>query len=388
MAFAYENMLKKAVEILFDSPASMAMKRVETVLNLSLDFFQVDRMTLCRLNDDRNVDDAIVVSNPGIPLFSTDFRNYINGYIDRLRDGVVVFQDDGVDNLMNKDEQHATRMDGVLAHLLIPLKSQGTVWGALSVSRFKQHDGWDSQIIERLKMFASMCGMAYQRHIAWRDMMVLNTELLELSQNMMTTVENERSELARELHDNFSQRMAIVSVKAQGLKLKLPEGSARDDAISIHHSVRDLASDIQALSRSLHPQIIEDLGLAAAVKAECRRVAELRNTEVQVVVNEIGEPDITISLQLYRSLQEVLLNSIKHSEAENIFVMLSYEDNRLTLRIIDDGIGFDVAEAHRKGSVGLVSIRERARKIKGKADIISAVGDGTEVVIKGPKEVL
>ncbi|HSW24749.1 MAG TPA: ATP-binding protein, partial [Burkholderiaceae bacterium] len=136
-----------------------------------------------------------------------------------------------------------------------------------------------------------------------------------------------------------------------------------------------------ALSYRLHPSVLDDLGLVEALRAECDRVA--RQGDLRVEVDARGVPETVpseTSLCLFRVAQEALSNAARHGRASAVTVLLSPRDRGLQLAVSDNGKGFDPAHSRERASLGLASMRERVRLLRGQLDIESRLGRGTTVV--------
>ncbi len=211
-------------------------------------------------------------------------------------------------------------------------------------------------------------------------------ELEGLSRRLLTLQEDERRRIARELHDDYGQRMAA-------LLFELSAAAERSDAApdlrdAIHKAgerLGDVAKDLQQLSRSLHSAVLEKIGLEAAIRADCSALRERIGWEVDFRSSDVPKrmPE-TLSLAAYRVFQEALQNALKHSQTSRLGVSLAVEDGNLVLRVSDYGHGFDSEAANRAGSLGLVSMRERLRMVGGAFSIQSEIGKGTQVEAKLP----
>jgi signal transduction histidine kinase len=198
-----------------------------------------------------------------------------------------------------------------------------------------------------------------------------------LGGRLITAHEDERRRLARELHDDVTQRLAGLAIEAARAESRSVDGGA---AQSIREGLVKLSEDVHSLSYRLHPSVIEDLGLVEALRAECDRVA--RNEPVHVDLNSRDIPrqlPPDTALCLFRVAQEALRNVSKHAEASKVAVSLQRLDGGLVLWVHDDGIGFDDSAEDRRPSLGLSSMRERVRLLGGKLDIESSPGRGTSV---------
>lgn len=206
-------------------------------------------------------------------------------------------------------------------------------------------------------------------------------EAQHLGGRILTAQEDERRRLAREMHDDVTQRLAALAIDAANA-----HASARHSAVggaidAIRQRLVKLGEDVHALSYRLHPSMIDDLGLVAALRAECNRVA--RSEPVQVDFDSRSIPrnlPSDIGTCLYRVAQEALRNVVRHAKASNVEVFLQAKDGGVTLSVRDDGAGFSESESAARSSLGLISMRERVRLVGGKLDIVSRPSQGTSIV--------
>lgn len=212
-------------------------------------------------------------------------------------------------------------------------------------------------------------------------------ELQILTGRLILSQEDERRRVARELHDDLSQRLAVLAIEAGKMEAAVQDGpdSIRNPLINIRDKTIQIAADVQNISRRLHPSILEDLGLSRAVEAECQQFAAWEgiemNTPVQALPKDLPKD---IALSIYRTVQESLINIAKHACAQRVTVSLSANETGLHLVVEDDGIGFDTAEPRDKIGLGLLSIRERVRLVHGTYRISSEPGKGTTVKVTVP----
>ena len=204
-------------------------------------------------------------------------------------------------------------------------------------------------------------------------------QLHELTARLFSAQEDERRRLARELHDSFNQQMAAMSIQLGSLRQrhsKLP-AEVQQELSSIKDAVVELSNDIRRVSHELHPAALEQLGLESALRAHCVRVAEQDGVDVAFSCEELPRglvPEVAVCM--FRVAQEALRNVVRHSGSPRAQVSLELADNGIELRVADDGKGFDVDEARRQGSVGLVSMEERVRPLGGQLTLQAGDGDG------------
>jgi signal transduction histidine kinase len=207
-------------------------------------------------------------------------------------------------------------------------------------------------------------------------------QIQHLAGRLLTAQEDERRRLARELHDDLAQRMAVVAIEAGQLAQQagiVPE-PVRDGLSRIHGRIVDLSEDLYGISRRLHPSILQDLGLVDAIQSECASFSEREAIRIKFTANgEIPALPFDVALCLYRVLQEGLRNVAKHSQARDGRVKLDSSNGLVVLMIEDSGIGFDPCVTKGVAGLGLVSMKERVRLIRGEFSVQSRPGGGTVI---------
>lgn len=211
-----------------------------------------------------------------------------------------------------------------------------------------------------------------------RELRILTARLLEAQ-------EAERRRLARELHDDVNQRLALLSIDMDLLAAASPE-SSEDFARRVSElsaRVKELSSSVHGLSHQLHPSKLEQLGLVVVIRGLCKELSQCHGLEVTFThYPEPGAiPDET-ALCLYRIVQEGLRNVVKHSRSRCAAVELTGSADTVRMRITDEGAGFDPATLN--GGLGLVSMRERLHLIGGEIAIDSRPGGGTRIDVRIP----
>jgi PAS domain S-box-containing protein len=212
-------------------------------------------------------------------------------------------------------------------------------------------------------------------------------ELQALTAKLISAQETSSKHLARELHDVFSQKLAVLGLEITALEQRPPESAeARGNRLrQIAEQIGALAKDIHQVSRQLHPAILDDLGLAAALKSECLAFSEQQGVPAEFTAQNVEEPlDEDIALCLYRVAQESLRNIGKHAASAAVSVGLTGSRGEIALVIEDVGDGFELDAVRGKGGLGLVSMEERVRLVHGKLTVTSKLGEGTKVEVRVP----
>ena len=219
----------------------------------------------------------------------------------------------------------------------------------------------------------------------------IEASLEELSGRLINAQEEERARIARELHDDFSQRLALQAIGLGQLLTKFSESESeeRNKVDELLKSNRDLSSDMHALAHQLHSSRLEHVGLGSALKGLCEQYSSQYKIRVEFTSREVPFAiSKDVALCLFRVAQEALNNVVKHSNAKEARVELLGVDNQIRLRILDRGSGFDPAIRSLDTGIGLVSMRERLRLVGGTLSVRSAPARGTEIVAQTPMSVL
>jgi len=203
-----------------------------------------------------------------------------------------------------------------------------------------------------------------------------------LAGKLLSVQEEERRLLAREMHDDITQRLALLAIETGTLEQQLESSSEpiRDKLGHIKEQIVKLSTDVHDISRQLHPAIIDDLGLVDAIKSECVNFSKREG--ISIKYEPINVPDVIpkdVSLCIYRIMQESLRNVAKHTDVTKAEVLLTGTDDSLYLYVKDHGTGFDPDSVHGKGGLGLASMEERVRLIQGELSIESQPGRGTVI---------
>jgi signal transduction histidine kinase len=211
-------------------------------------------------------------------------------------------------------------------------------------------------------------------------------QLQKLTGNLLTVQESENRELARELHDVFSQELAGLTLEVADLRASVKKPAAITGRLTtLGKKIARLADEMHRTSRQLHPTIIQELGLEAALREECDRFSNQLGVPIGFTSEQVPAPlPNEVSLCLYRVAQESLHNIAKHAKATEINVQLRGRPGGVGLQIEDKGDGFDVKEARKSGGLGLISMEERVRLVNGNFDIQSQPGVGTIVEVFVP----
>jgi len=220
-----------------------------------------------------------------------------------------------------------------------------------------------------------------------RELEQANEQLKQYGQRITQVQEEERRRIAYELHDDTAQYLSILKMQLDAL---LQSGEIQSPQVleKIKYLVKDADrafNDVRRYSHELRPGVLDHLGLQAALEQIADDHNKLEQIEVELKV-EGNEPDLPddIKLGLFRIAQEAINNVRKHAGKSKVIIDLKYTETQIRMAISDNGPGFDMQEATakigKKGNMGLMSMRERAKLIGARLSIKSAPGKGTKVI--------
>jgi len=209
---------------------------------------------------------------------------------------------------------------------------------------------------------------------------VAEHEVRALSRRLLTAFEDERRWLARELHDDLAQRLARLAIDAARLERGDSTMPGGVNLGAMRAEIVSMSSDVHALSRRLHPSLLDNLGLEEALRAEAERFSDAESIAVGLRLEELQKkPSPDAALCLYRVAQEALRNVARHARADRVEISLRTTNGGCELEVRDNGVGFDPVKPRSGPSLGLASMRERAHLVGGRLAIRSVPQHGTAV---------
>lgn len=247
----------------------------------------------------------------------------------------------------------------------VPLMVRGQVLGMLSLAHREvgYYEEKDAQLVQA---FANQAAIA-----------IHNAELYRQAQT--TAVADERSRIARELHDSVTQALYGVTLYADATRLALEAGEidiVAENLKELRAMAREAMLDMRLLIFELRPTIVEEEGLVTALQTRLEAVEARSGVHADLQVRGERRLSLALETELYRIAQEALTNVVKHARANEVTITLDFGETQTRLEIEDDGVGFDTA-AGQSGGMGLQGIQERVEKIGGNLLVQSALGQGT-----------
>ena len=211
--------------------------------------------------------------------------------------------------------------------------------------------------------------------------------LIDLSGRLISAQEDERARIARELHDDFSQRLALLAMQLGQVSESIPSSNKAADK-KLHtmwEGISELSADMHRLSHQLHSSKLHHVGLMAAARSLCDEIGQQHHIQIEFVERDVPEEiPQDVELCFFRIVQEALNNIVKHSGAKQAHVQFVGTTSHIRLRIVDSGVGFDPHAKSGRGGLGLASMRERLRLLGGSLALHSRHMEGTEILVEVP----
>ena len=211
-------------------------------------------------------------------------------------------------------------------------------------------------------------------------------EISALNERLMKAQEEERIRIAGELHDGVLQRITSLTLELATATLELPPDSQpKAEVREVEKKLIEVGTEIRQLSHELHPAVLQEAGLPAALSSYCEEFSRLRGIPIAYQADEsVEELSPGAALCIYRIAQEALGNVAKHAKAKQVEVRLTRSDGRVCLVVADDGVGFNPDGSGKSGGLGLINMRERVRQLNGTFEFDSKPGRGTTVKAEVP----
>ncbi len=215
----------------------------------------------------------------------------------------------------------------------------------------------------------------------------MSRELHDTATKLIGAQEEERRTIARELHDEVGQVLTAIKVELAVAQRSIAAGASAEALGEAQHITDGALQTVRNLAQLLHPAVLDDLGLPAAIDTSLRGLA--RRHALRAELHQTGMTERLpreVELAAYRIVQEAITNVVKHAQARECHVHLTHLPDRLLVEVEDDGIGFrgDTETVSSDRGLGLVSVRERAARLGGTFNILSAPGQGTRLVVSLP----
>ncbi|GAB4548498.1 MAG: hypothetical protein Kow0063_43450 [Anaerolineae bacterium] len=306
-----------------------------------------------------------------------------------LEAGQPYISDDPVSSLSHSIPEHLLRWIrdtlGMRGMTAMPFVVEGRLLGLmliLSPRRLAQED------LEPLTIFANQAAIVLDRIRLFEEVRAGREQLRELADYLQNAREEERTLIAREIHDEFGQALTALKIDLAWVRSRLPEGQTalKEKTTSMLGLIDDAIHLVRRIATELRPGLLDDLGLTAAIEWQAGEFAERTGIDCEL---HLGDHEIVhdqnLATTLFRILQEALTNVARHAKADRVRIDLIEEPDAVTLIVHDDGVGITQEQVANRASLGLVGIRERVRFWDGQVTFEGAPGQGTTVTVRMPK---
>ena len=285
----------------------------------------------------------------------------------------------------DSEQQDISGMEWVHSFAAAPLLHHDKLLGIIlllsdQTNYFTPLDG------DALQTFANQAALAIQNARLFEQVQENRNQLVSLSHRLVEVQENERQQIARELHDEAGQALTSLKVALRLLELQSGDPSkVQEIVVQVRQQLDALMYELHRLAANLRPAILDQFGLIPAIQQHLESVNEIYGLKVHFA--DIGIENRlphNLEINLYRMVQEALTNVIRHSQATQVDILLELHSNRLILIIEDNGVGFDPTIEQKGGGLGLFGMLERTEMLGGHLVIESKPGKGTTLYIEIP----
>ena len=280
-----------------------------------------------------------------------------------------------------------------LSLIAIPLMLRDKILGVILLEHYKkEHTPFNEADLGQLEALGHFISLMIDDKRLYLELKHTKRSYRELLGKLIARSEEERKQIAREIHDEVNQLLLSVKLNLESIESTLPPDSSKAlDRLELSRSqINQVLNDLHELSLNLRPPVLDDLGLSQALEWYVHRLSKEAGLPVKLEVVGLSQrrPAPIIEIELFRIAQEALSNVIKHGQATSASVKLSFGKSRLVLVVKDNGTGFNsdaiFSMSGEKQNLGLLGIMERAERCGGNLKIDSALGRGTRLRVEIP----
>jgi signal transduction histidine kinase len=275
--------------------------------------------------------------------------------------------------------------------ICVPFIARDKVIGSLQLEHWKDQRTFTVEDLNLLMRLADLIAIAVDNGVLWRELGAKEDRHRVLVGQLIHAQEAERKRIARELHDDASQALTTVSIGLSGLDRNVPATlpDLHTKISGLRDAVKDIMGRMRDLTFAIRPSMLDDLGLAAALKWYASRFSGLGTPNIELSLDDCGRClDPLVATVLFRVAQEALNNAVNYSQAAEINVVLRISNDSVMLRIEDNGVGFPAEKLMKdpSKSIGLNGMTERVALFNGSLKIRSSPGKGTTIRARIPLE--
>lgn len=349
--------------------------RLKSLVDVSIDLLQADNSTLLVWNEDQTVFNILFArgfNTSEVHNLSID-ENDVNIW-DQVRYGdLVIIQDLEKFVCDNKESNGLLKQflsEGILSSIFLPIKFSNKLFGLFNVNYYQARSIGDSQI----RVFKALT-----QHSA---ISIQNAQLFEQLREL--AIDEERSRLARDLHDSAKQKAfaALAQLGAAGGMLERDLAASKEHILEAEDLVYEVLQELIILIQEMYPVALQEKGLANSVREFAYEWENQWDIEVELTIQNESQLSLEIEQSVYRVIQEAFANVARHSQADHVTLEMTYDVEFIQILIHDDGIGFNI-DAQPTG-IGLRSMKERIDLINGEIKIDSGADRGTTIRVIAP----
>ena len=276
----------------------------------------------------------------------------------------------------------------IRSHLNLPIRLRDRVLGTLRLDGSTPGE-FTLEDVDRLEPLANAAAIALENARLFEAERTTHEQLRNLADHLQAVREEERTHIAREIHDEFGQALTALKMDLAWITSKLPQEGVvlRDKANSMSQLIDTTIQMVRRIATELRPGLLDDLGLTAAIEWQTQEFAERTGLKCDL---QLGDEDIILERDLatavFRIFQETLTNIARHAKATRVWVTLADKPDELVLIVRDNGQGITEAQVSRSTSLGLIGMRERVRTWNGKIKFQGIPGQGTSVTVHMPRD--
>ncbi|MBE8565251.1 MULTISPECIES: GAF domain-containing sensor histidine kinase [Vibrio] len=350
---------------LLNSPTAQMEETIIETLHECRIALKVDRISCLPIEQTRIHDWRFYeAAGEGVPRVKSQLpASLVLEYRRHIQAGVVVSSDESPELL---ELASHLQDEKPLRHILVPISAMGKPWGLLACASFNDVDSYSEEFINAATVLGNMIASSIERVRHYDQLIKSRQDVVERNKRIIGERERERQNIARDLHDDFSQRLASLGIELS-LASSICDEITRPVLMKCANELASITKDVQHLSRHLHPVVIERVGLNAAIQSHAQQVAERSGLYLSIELDDDISFNNDVSLHVYRIIQEALSNIVKHANASAVTITLKqFSGGWIELFIRDDGIGIAQDQAHTQSpSLGLQSMIERGELIGG-----------------------
>jgi signal transduction histidine kinase len=323
-----------------------------------------------------------------------DVMKHHSGFVEMLLEGKMILLEK-IENIPEgaEEERKYFRNEGIKSYVAVPLSIGGSFLGVIEFVSFKIAHGWQAEIIQRLRLLEEIFANVLDRKKNEERLQSRTTELIEtaeklkkLSSYLEEVREQERTHIAREIHDELGSALTVLKMDTSWFGKQLIDQPEvfKEKIREMRELIDSTVKTVQRISTELRPAILDTFGLFDAIKWYAEDFQSRKG--IPCIVACYGEEleNKKVDIVLFRILQEALTNVSRHAHATEVKVQVEMKNDFAILKISDDGKGITQSEIQSKNSLGLIGMRERVTFLNGNLEIEGKKGKGTTVNVTLP----